>query len=70
MTVISSSTAYTTVYAQCSSANSAAHPRRTTAEVRNPLRNHMFFLEVSFLPSMTARLRHVKPQALYAIKLI
>lgn len=30
----------------------------------------MFFLEVSFLPSMTARLRHVNPQALYAIKLI
>ena len=30
----------------------------------------MFFLEVSFLPSTTARLRQIKPQALYAIKLI
>ena len=58
------------VYAQCCSAKRAAHARSTTAEVRNPFRNHMDFLDVSFLPSMTVRLRHTNPHALYAIKLI
>lgn len=70
MTVNSSSTPYTMEYAQCSSAKRAAHPSRMTAEVRNPLRNHMFFLEVNFLPSITVRLRQINPHVLYAIKLI
>ena len=70
MTVNSSSTPYTMEYAQCWSAKRAAHPSRMTAEVKNPLRNHMFFLEVNFLPSITVRLRQINPQALYAIKLI
>jgi len=65
-----SSTAYTMVYAQCCSANRAAQASSTTADVRNPLRNHMDFLEVSFLPRMTVRLRHMNPHALYAMKLI
>ena len=47
-----------------------ADTSRMTAEVKNPLRNHMFFLEVNFLPSITVRLRQINPQALYAIKLI
>ena len=58
------------MYAQCLSANRAAQPSRMTADVRNPLRNHMFFLDVNFLPSTTARLRQINPQALYAMKLI
>lgn len=58
------------LYAQCCSAKSAAHASRTTADVRNPLRNHMDFLEVSVLPSMTVRFRQTNPQALYAMKLI
>lgn len=68
--VMSSSTPYTMEYAQCWSAKRAAHPSRMTAEVRNPLRNHMFFLEVSFLPMITVKLRQMNPQALYAMKLI
>ena len=65
-----SSAAYTMVYAQCGSAKSAAQASSMTAEVMNPLRNHIFFLLTSVFPSMTLMLRHMNPHALYVIKLI
>lgn len=58
------------MYAQWLSAKRAAHPSKITADVKKPFKNHIFFLLVSFLPSMTVKLRQINPQALYAMKLI